>query len=277
MLDQSTRGQVARALFDEHLLSIREALWQAAARRLPEWEAEDFVSWGLVRIIESDYRCLRRYRGSSRLGKFLARVTARMAIDYYRRLRRVWRPSVEARRHGQVGIALERLMHRDQLGLRAAVAELRQRRRVAASTSRLHEIAAALTRRADRMIEVPADGLELLSEARASDLVMCTERKRLLQHVAAVVRECVADLAREDRRLLVARFVERRTIASLADELGVPAKALYKRIQTCLARVRRLAVERGLTSEEIRAALDALGEASVHLLAASEPSADVAN
>ncbi len=277
MPEQSTRGQIAKALFDEHLETIRVALWRAAARRLPEREVEDFVSWGLLKIIESDYRCLRKYRGNSRLVTFLATVAARMAIDYYRRLRGVWRPSAEARRHGEVGIALDRLMHRDQIGLRAAVIELRQRQRVAASTSRLHEIAAALPRRADRMSEVPADGIEVLSEARASDRVMCTERQGSLQRVTAVVRECVADLSPDDRRLLVARFVERRTIASLADELGVPAKGLYRRVQNCLARVRRRALERGLSGEEIRAALDALGEASVHLLTASQLSAEVAN
>ncbi len=55
---ESTRTRNAKALFDQHLQTIRNVLERAAVRRLPQREIEDFVSWGLLRMIESRYRCL---------------------------------------------------------------------------------------------------------------------------------------------------------------------------------------------------------------------------
>lgn len=277
MTMESTRTKGAKALFDDHLRTIRGALERAAIRRLPEREVEDFVSWGLLRIIESNYHCLREFRGHSRLVTFLGAVAARMAIDYYRQLRGVWRPSAAAKRHGQVGIELDRLVHRDQLGVGPAVAELRQRHRVAESTGRLHAIAAALPFRADRMNQVPADAVELRSQARASDRVAQAERRRAVHRVAEIVRACFAEVSSDDRRLLVARFVERRSVASLADELGVPAKPLYRRIERCLMGVRKRALARGLTRDEICAAIEGIGEASAHLLTATDWPPEIAN
>jgi RNA polymerase sigma factor (sigma-70 family) len=241
-------------LFEHHLPALRRQLRRAGVVRLPPHEIEDFVSWGLLKVLERSREVLAGFRGDAPLLAYLGVVARRLAIDYGRSLWGKWKPSAEACRHGTTGLALDRLLNRDQLSVGEAIGHLRQHPGCCQSSGRLREIAATLPGRTDRR-PLPLDDYRLPVTAPV-DPIAEREREEKIRATTAAVRDCLARVTTlEDRWLLSRRFLEQRSMADLAEELEVPVKTLYRRLEGILRRVRQEVKRRGLGADDLREAL----------------------
>ena len=66
-----------------------------------------------LKLLQDDYAVLRKYRGASSQTTFLTVVISNLFRDHRIKHWGKWRPSAEAKRHGEVAVRLEAAIYRD--------------------------------------------------------------------------------------------------------------------------------------------------------------------
>ena len=241
-----------RALLEAHLALIQRKLHHLSRRSgLPDFEAEEFRSWALFKLVDDDYRILGSWEGRSSFPTFLNVVLVNLLRDYRTHLWGKWRPCAASRRRGRESVLLEQLLVRDGLSLDEALARLRTEHGISLAPDEAVKLAAGLPRRQERrrvseeeLLHIPVDGqVEIRIEEK--------ERAGTAVRLRALLVPLLQSLPAEDRLLLRLYFFEGLTISSIAKALGRPQRELYLVRDRCLARIRRSLEEGGLGSAQI--------------------------
>jgi RNA polymerase sigma factor for flagellar operon FliA len=252
MRTASAETQPPEELFRENLPLIERVIASVCRRRgLGEDEAEELASTVRLKLVEDDYRVLRRFEGKSSLGTYLTMVVQRMFLDFLRARRGRKRPSAEARRLGAVAIQLERLLYWDGFGFDEACRILRENHGVRVPWQELEEMAGRLRRPTEHREEGGETVDHLAGAVERPDAALAERQSREeAERVVGVLEEALAALDAEDRLILRMRFEEGLTVADVARALHLPQKPLYRRIARLLRTLRREMEARGLRSPE---------------------------
>jgi len=254
-----TDRPAAERLLLEHLPWIERACAALARRHgLAGDEADDFLSWARMRLLEDDCAILRKFRGECAATTYLTVVLATLFRNWRVREWGKWRPSAAAKREGPLAVRLEALVKRDGFRLEEAGERLRTAGRTTLSD---RELAALLGRLPEHAPPRPvAAGDEALAAApapvAADDAVLAEEAGARRGEAEAALRRAVERLAPRDQVVFRLRFWEGLTVAQIARGLGVPQKGLYRRIERALARMRRDLERGGVSRERVRELLD---------------------
>jgi RNA polymerase sigma factor for flagellar operon FliA len=255
-----------RELLLANLDLLRELVRSQARRHgLSDEDRDELESYVRLRLVEHDYAILRRFEGRSTLRTYLTIVVQRLFLDYGNRNWGKWRTSAQARRLGPLAEALEALLYRRGLGFDDACEALLSEPGWGKPTRRhLAEIAEALPPRPNRR---PATGHAGGPAVEEPDYAPDPERAALRRDMAATVGGALAAAFRRlrarDRLILRLRYLEGLSVPEIARTLAVPAKPLYKRIETLLAALR----------VDLRAS--GVGAGDVTLLLSSSPELDL--
>lgn len=245
-------------LFLEHR-GVIDLILQTIARRnaLPRDDADDFAGWARLRLIEDDYRILRKFEGRASMATYLTVVLTREFSSYRNSLWGRWRPSAAAQRMGPLAIRLEQLVTRDGCSLREALAILRSAG-APATDDELRRMAAALPRRTNDR-EVPINEVEdVLADATPIHALTGEERERVTQ----ALREAIEALPEDDRVITRMHFWDNVSVADIARMLGVEQKPLYPRLKSIFRRLLEGLRRAGITDEVARDLLRGDGEES---------------
>jgi RNA polymerase sigma factor (sigma-70 family) len=239
-------------IFLDNLTTIDSVVRQISRHhRLSADEREEFRSESFRKLIDDDYAVLRKYRSQSSLRTYIQVVLEKLLLDRRNHLWGKWRPSAAARQAGSIGIDLERLMHRDRLPFAEAVTMLRAKG-VTESDEQLLAIAAALPPRVDRR---PQDVATLRSVADRAPLPDSHVDENRLRgpavHTSVALDRAMAELDPEDRLILRLCYWERVKVVDIARTLDLVPKALYRRIDQLLTRL-RASLERQGAAEDAR-------------------------
>jgi RNA polymerase sigma factor (sigma-70 family) len=218
--------------FDTLSRVIRDVI---RARRLSPEDADDLTQYIHLKLLERNYAVFERFSGRSSLRTYLTVVVNRLRIDWQRAARGKWHPSARARRLGPAAVDLDRLMYRDGMTQAEAIMTAQASGIPAGELARIE---GQLTPRIPRRFVSDAV-LDSIPGAGFDDPI---ERDQRLQGEAATRRELHAALrafTADERRLIVARYVERQSVSALARELGVDRKLLYRRCDRLLRSLRR--------------------------------------
>jgi RNA polymerase sigma factor (sigma-70 family) len=249
-----------RALLETQYHLIQKRLHQLSRRSgLPGYEAEEFRSWALFKLVEDDSRVLASWEGRSSFSTFLTVVLVNLMRDYRIHLWGKWRPSAAARRQGREAILLERLCSRDDLSLDEAIERLWAEHGVTLSRSELERIAASLNRRPERrrvgdeeLPQIPVDGQV---EVRIED----AERSRTEEELRVLLTPLLHALPAQDRLLLKLHYWEELSMAAIAPVLGRPQRELYSVRDKCLKKIRRALERAGMSPERVMTLLGRSG------------------
>ena len=259
---EHTRPPVsAERLFAENLRLIDDTI-RLVCRRLhcsPE-EREDFSSESRLKFIEDDYAVLRKYGGRCSLRTYLVTVIRHQLYDYRRQRWGTWRPSAEARRLGAAAAELDTLLHRDRVAREEAIERLHTSGRFAETRDELRRLAGLLPPHYPRIVEGET-ALEDLAEPRggADRHLLAGERAATVRSVRGALAASMGELGDEDRVVLRLRFQDGLTVPRIAQVLGLDAKALYRRCDRLLERLRGILERRGIAGAAV---LESLGEDS---------------
>ncbi|MDA8020533.1 MAG: sigma-70 family RNA polymerase sigma factor [Thermoanaerobaculia bacterium] len=249
-------GQSAEQLFLKNLDQI-EALLRIVARRyaMRDDEAEEFGAWVKLKIVESDYAVLRKFRGEAKLRTYLTTVLVRLAKDWLIAQRGKWRVSALAQNSSLSAIQLEKLISYDGRGMDEAVEVLKRNFGASESRTELRRLAEELPRHPPRsQVSLEAIG-ESPARTRADRDVEESEKRAQAARVARAVSEALAELERDDRLLLQMRFDRGMTVASIARMMDEPQRPLYSRLTRLFGGLREDLEERGVGIEEVRQVL----------------------
>ena len=185
-------------------------------------------------------------------------VIQRLYLDWRNKEWGKWRPSTAARRKGAIAIELERLVLRDRLPFDEAVEHLLARR-LAASRDECDEIWAALPQRPSRRNVLDGD-LEGMAAPASPDGVVVSEQRERAARTSAVLTRALGTLDAADHLIIRLRFQDGFTVARIAQLVGHDQRALYRRIDQLLTRMRETLLANGVSAADIG---ELLGSAAV--------------
>ncbi|REJ83254.1 MAG: sigma-70 family RNA polymerase sigma factor [Acidobacteria bacterium] len=271
----STSTSSPEQLFVDSLPLIERLLRGIAHRYClrPE-EAEEFAAQAKLKLVEDDYRRIREFSGRSKLSTYLRVVLTNLFRDFRIEKWGKYRVSKAAQRLGRPAILLDRLVRRDRRSEYEALQIVLQRPDVEASEAELEAMLLALPQRSERREETEPDEFfhHTPSSERTDRRVEEAEQSAALRSLRSELAAALAELADEDRLILMLRFFEGVTVADIARRLDLEQRPLYRRIESTLAELRGSLIERGVGADAARALLaDAAGE-----LALDPPSASPA-
>jgi len=241
-----------------HLDWMRQAMAAVCRRHaMAQADAEDFMSWATLRLLEHDYAILRQFRGESALTTYLVVVIATLHREYRVRCWGRWRPSAAARRAGRDAVRLEALVYRDGHTLGEAVLILRTTGETALTERGLVTLFASLPRRTrGRTSEIPAEIVDTPATSTAEDLVLDEQARGERRALEDALERALATLPTEDRVIVRMRFWDGMTLADIARALRVPQKPLYRRLDRALATLRSALERTGLSQQQARSLLE---------------------
>lgn len=248
--DPAIRG---RELLETHLDLIQSKLLHLSRRSgLPGFEAEEFRSWALFKLVDDDYRILGQWEGRSSFSTFLRVVLVNLMRDYRIHLWGKWRPSAAARRRGPESVLLEQLVIRDGLSGDEAIERLRTEHGIAPAPDEVARLAAVPPWRQQRrrvgdeeLVHIPVDGqVEIRVEER--------ERAYTADRVRELLVPLLHSLPAEDRLLLRLYFFEGLSMSAIAPILGRPQRELFVARDRCLKKIRRTLEGAGMGAGQIR-------------------------
>jgi RNA polymerase sigma factor for flagellar operon FliA len=221
-------------------------------------EADDFGSWVKERMMEGDYAVLGKFRGESAIATYLTMVIAMMLREYRVRRWGRWRPSAAARRHGDIAVRLEVLVHRQGHRLREAIQLLQLSGETRLSERELVEIFSRLPRRTPlRPVEVgPTPLADIAVNNGADQLVNTTAANAERAMADRALKEALDALPSEDRLILRMKFWQGLSVAEIARALHLPQKPLYRRIEHALAVMRPTLETAGISAAQANALLE---------------------
>lgn len=240
------------SLLLESLDSVDQIIRSIARRhRLSRIEIDEFTSYVHLRLIEHDYRVLRKFQHRSHLTTYLVTVVSRMFTDHRNAEWGRWRPSAEARRLGPVAVLMDRLITRDRHSVDEAIQIMRITHQISESEEALR---ALWTRLPDREAEVEV-ALGPSVEAKAANAVgpMTDEADRSQRHrrVATALNRGAAALGPADRALVRLHTLEGLTLVQLAERHALHVSSMRRRWNRIKRTFRKAFVAEGLEPFEV--------------------------
>ncbi len=240
-------------LYSSHVATITAAIRVVCRRhRLLGADAEDFESMVRLKFLEGDCAVLRKFEHRSSLSTFLVAVIQRLYLDHRNRVWGKWRPSAQARRLGDLAVDLERLLSRDGLGFDEAIETLRAKRQGPIDLAALETIHGLLPARQRRRF-VGEESLEAIHSAAedAESASLRAASEEVIRGASTALEQAVEQLEPSDRLLVRLRFYDGLSVAEIARAQGVEQKPLYRRLERCLATLRRALTSSGFRETEI--------------------------
>jgi RNA polymerase sigma factor (sigma-70 family) len=231
---------------DEHLTLLFQLVQRiACARGLSPSDAEDFEQTVQVKLLETGYAIFERFEGQSSLRTYLTVVVTRLLKDWQNQMWGKWRPSAVAVRLGEYAVRLERLVARDGFTPHEAVEVLRTAAGAPGAAELMALSGRLPARQRRRMVSD-----ELLGEyagPHADDPIELRQQRRVNDRIRRALREALAQLPEDDRRLIEARYRREMKVAAVARLRGDDAKALYRRCDRLLKTLRAMLLSAGVT------------------------------
>jgi RNA polymerase sigma factor (sigma-70 family) len=234
-------------LLAQNYLLVRDMVRSTGRQfRLSDTERQDFESWVWVRLVDRDYRVMRRFQRRSSLHTYLRVVLRRNLLDYRTAKWGKWRPSARARRLGAAAVATERMIVRDRIPIREAATRLGVPEA---------EVAAFRPRRLPRIEEPLDDAANLAARPESSPdaPLHAHDRQALAASVGAKLATALQSLTRAERELLWLRHGAGLTVATIGRRLNQPDKSLYRKYERLYATLRVTLESLGLTASQVSA------------------------
>ncbi|HEV8267093.1 MAG TPA: sigma-70 family RNA polymerase sigma factor [Thermoanaerobaculia bacterium] len=233
----------------------RVVRFAASRQRLSAVETEDLGSLVRLRLIENNYAILERWEGRSSLATYLTTVVQRLILDERNKQWGKWRPSAEARRLGVVACELERLTARDGLTLHEAHSSLAARFPDLRSED-VRSLSLRLPRREGRKTVPETEAEEVAGSRTPEDVAGWREALHEARRIGEALEQARKNLDTQDRLILRMRYDDGFSIADIASALSLPAKPLYKRMESLLRTLQAALASAGFDAVGVRRVLE---------------------
>jgi len=222
-------------------------------KRLSPEELEDLRSDIQIKLLEDDYRVLRRWNRRSSFKVYLVNVVYNIWRDRVRGEKGTVRVSAAARRLGPPAPELEMLLGRQRLTFDEAYQVIKPRF-PGLSRGEAEEIAAQINPRCGRRFEsedvvARLPDLEPTGEERLEQWEKLVKKREAL----ALMHQRLSELPEQDRLLLVRVHAEGVKFSHIARSLGgIDQRSLYRRNEKLITKLRTELEEAGIRWEDLR-------------------------
>jgi RNA polymerase sigma factor (sigma-70 family) len=218
--------------------------------RLSRDESEELASLAYLKVLDRDCAILHKFRGESQLTTFLVVVVTRILLDSRIARWGKWRPSVHARRLGRVAVMLEHCIFGRGMRFQEAAEAVRIRFGAEHGDEALRTMLSSLPERTRRRF-VDVDRLAHIASHDSRLDPMFNEA--ILRRTRRVLTRVVSALPADDRMLLGLRFKEGLRICEIARRQGLDLKAIYRRFDRLMQRLRADLEGHGIGAADVHA------------------------
>ncbi|HWM92494.1 MAG TPA: sigma-70 family RNA polymerase sigma factor [Thermoanaerobaculia bacterium] len=220
-------------------------------KRLSPEDLEDLRSDIQVKLLEDDYRVLRRWDNRSSLKGYLGTVVYNIWHDRVRREKGKVRVSTAARQLGPPAPELEVLLGRQGLTFDQAYQAIKPRF-PGLSRGEAEEIAAQLNPKPGRIFE-SEDVVTRQPDLEPAGDKLLEQREKLVKKrkAFALMHGLLSELPEEDRILLVRAHGEGVKFSCIARSLGIDQRSLYRRNERLITKLRTNLEEAGIRWEDL--------------------------
>jgi len=239
-------------LLIDHLDLINQIVRTTGRRRhLSVTEREDFASFVHLRLIEDDYRILRRFQNRSSLWTYLAVSIERLCLDYLADKWGRWRPSAMAERLGPVAVILERLVTRDSHTIEEAMEIVRTHHDVGLTHAELRKIWDQLPARI-RTTHVGEEAAAAISSDETSEYTIEDEQRRKdIDRLQRVLHTAFDQIPAQDRVLIALRFDQGLSMVEIARLLNSSVPTLHRKLDKGIKHLRLALTQSGFDPREV--------------------------
>jgi len=205
-------------------------------------EIEEFAGIVRLRLVENDYAILRAFQGRSRFATYIASVIGRMLLDHHNQQWGKWRKSAEAERMGELAVALEKLLYRDERSQDEAFAILAPSY-PEVTRERIDELSAKIPGRVKRRMVTIEEALSEPAQQEADPAVIESAHR-----ISLIVTESIGQFSNEDQLILQLRFESEMSIAQISRSLHIDQQLLYRRFRRLLSDLRQALLSNGISA-----------------------------
>jgi RNA polymerase sigma factor (sigma-70 family) len=209
---------------------------------------EEFSAEVRLRLVKDDYAVLRAFGGRSKFNTYIAAVIRRMLIDHRRHNWGKWHDSAEAGRLGDLGVDVERALHRDGRTAQDAAEQLRKKY-PGISPEEIERIATLLPPRIPRR-RVGMEEASSIEAASDADRVIHMETAA---RISAVVCTFIDGLPGDDQLIFRLRFDCEMTVAQIARSLHRDQQVLYRLLYRHFGGLRDALTAAGVDAQAVEA------------------------
>lgn len=216
-------------------------------------DCEEFASHVKLKLIEANYAVLRKFEGRSTFSTYMTTVIQRLFFQYRVQMWGKWRPSAEAKRMGDKGVTLERLLTRDGYTFGEVVELLTTGAEQAFTRSELEAMYIRLPSRMPRPVLVSDAGVPDVAapDSDTADGLLSGERAATARATATAIDQAIESMEPEDQIILRMRFVHACRVPQIAEALHADQKKLYKRIEKLLSGLRATLESAGIRRADV--------------------------
>jgi len=234
----------------------RAILFVCRRHHLASAETDEFASHVKLKLVENNYGVLRKFQGRSSVATYLAVVIQRLFQDYRTRAWGKWRPSAQAMRAGPLGVLLEQLLARDGYSFEEACEIVQTSHYQDVARSELEQLAGRLPVRVRRRFEPDESLADMPSNDRGADDIFAANSLRTTAvRITERLQGLIGQLEPQDQLVLTMRFKDGCTVAEISAALRLEQKALYRRFDRLLDRLRAGLQAEGFDTALVRALL----------------------
>lgn len=240
-------------VLDHETLQLIQKTIRSVGRRLQmsAVETEDFAGVVWLKLLDRDYRVLRRHKNRSSLATFLFAVILNAGRDYRNACWGKWRPSAAALRLGDLAVRLEQLNHRDGYSEEEA-AILVSNENPGASLEDMRELQALLPQRTKRR-SVGTSALVAVGTSGGVEAKLRASRYRdASSRVREALRASLLALDTVERRMVEERFSKGRKFSEIARDLGIEQSQIYRKAKSCLAKLKLALRGHGVDTQDVK-------------------------
>jgi RNA polymerase sigma factor (sigma-70 family) len=238
--------------FLDNLDLINQVVRGIARRHCLSQDETDDLRQGIHhKLIEDDYRVLRRFEKRCSLRTFLAAIVAKFFLDQRNARWGKWRPSLEARRHGPIAILLEQLLTRDRVPFDEAVQILKTRHEVLQSEADLYQLSLRFPHRTPRRFVGDQELVNIARGPAPDQQLQLDELAARALATAAALTHALASLDPQDRLILKMHFQDNLRFSDIARILKMAQKPLYRRKEELIEVLRRALQAHGVSRQDI--------------------------
>lgn len=212
-------------------------------------DAEDFASSVKIHLLDDDYAVIRKFEERCTFATYITIVVQRFLSTERMRAWGRFHASAEARRGGDVGVALEQLVRRDGRSLEEAFPIVKDLDPTL-TIEQARAIVDRLPERRPRLRVVSPEDVEeeipVAAELSTESRVAEAEARQASEQASRAMREALAELSLEDRMIVRLRFETSMSIADISRALQTPQRPLYRRIEKILMQLRTALASAGV-------------------------------
>lgn len=209
-------------------------------------DIEDLFAHVQLKLVENDYAIIRAFERRSSFKTFIAVVIGHFLLDERNRHRGKWHASAAAERLGDLAVAIEQLLYRDELSYDEAFAAL-ARKHPDLGRADFDRLAASIPARTPRR-HVP---IEIAASYLASPAAISPEHKETAARITAIVKKAIEQMPNHDQTILRLRFESAMNVAEVARSLNLNQQLLYRRFRELLAALRGELESGGITASDV--------------------------